>query len=370
MLQRFLLVMLSVLAVLNGCRKELVWRPADDMVLVSSETLKSADLRMLWQINLPIKTTENVDRMFVFDKFLYVLTDRNYLFCIDRQKAAVRFSLQLTSVGLPVSGPSYYDGGLLFTVGSGLLVLDPVAGALTETGKLNLGGESAACPIVRNTSHIFAASANRRLYAIIANEQYQQDFVVTADNDSLINSVIADEQVVIFSTIAGNIVGISSSEPKKLWQRDITGSILAPIVSDDNWLYVGGRDTKLYKLDINSGTSGWDADFQTGQPLTTSAVIGTDVVYQYAGTNGLYAIDKSDGKMLWQVLTGTGLLAEKGSKAYVFAEPGVVVVIDNDTTEVFLTANLPDVSNYAVNTTDSQIYIADDRGHVAGLIGR
>ena len=358
----FLCLTALVLAGLSGCGNGS--KNAQDE-LVPRQLLDTADLQMNWQVNLPIKKNEEIDRMCVLGDFLYVLTSRNYLFCIAREEGITRFGLELTAPGLPLFEPDYYDGKLWFVVGSKLLVLDPGTGVVTESKKLNVG-KGAACKAVLNSTHLFVAGADRRLHAINVKEKWQ-DFAATADNDSLITSVIADDNFLIFTTKAGNVVSIAPDKPKKRWQYDVSDKITAPIARDGIWLYVGSEDTKLYKLNITTGKAAWKAPFHTGSILFNSAVPGRKVVYQYAGETGLYAIDKNTGTMQWQLKEALGLLAEVNSTAYVFARPGSLVIMDNQTGKKGKTIELANVSDYAVNTTDSTVYVADDKGRVMSI---
>ncbi len=366
MLQRFMLVVFLVAGCVGVAGGASVRKANAGAMLVSPSLLKHAGLQAGWQINLPLKETERVERMFVFDKYLYVLTDQNYLFCIDRARGSIRFCLQLVRSGLKVHEPQYYGGRLLFTVGTQLFILDPAAGAVKESRQLMTIGRGAVCGAQRNAGHIFVAGLDKRLHAIVVDE-YWQEFMVTADNDSLINSIVVDDEFVVFSTQVGNIVMTSAQKAKRLWQRDIPGRINAPIVRDGRWLYVGSENTKLYKLAITSGRSGWETVFQAGAQLTDSVTVGRQAVYQYAGNNGLYAIDKEGGTMLWQVSEGLGLLAEKDETAYVFAEPGVLAVMENSTGKKLYTVNFAGVSRFATNTVDSTIYVADDKGRVMSI---
>ena len=366
MLQRFILVVFLVAGCAGVAGGASVREANAGAMPVSPSLLKEAGLQAGWQINLPLKETERVERMFVFDKYLYVLSDQNYLFCIDRTKGSIRFCLELAGPGLKVHEPQYYAGRLLFTVGTRIFILDPTAGAVKESRRLVNIGRGAVCGAQRNAGHIFVAGLDKRLHAIVAGE-YWQEFMVTADNDSLINSIVVNDEFVVFSTSVGNIVMTSSQKAKRLWQRDIPGRINAPIVRDGRWLYVGSENTKLYKLDITSGRSGWETAFQAGALLADSVTVGRRAVYQYAGNNGLYAIDKDSGKMLWQVSEGLGLLAEKDETAYVFAKPGVLAVMDNETGRELYSVNFAGVTRYAANTTDSTIYVSDDKGRVMSI---
>ena len=334
---------------------------------VSSGLLEHAYLENNWQVNLPVKNMEKVDRMYSFGKYLYVLTNQNYLFCIDKEKGTIRFDIQLTAMGLPVSEPYYYSDKLWFMVGNQLLVLNPAVGSVTESKNLDIVGRNVVCSPVRNSKYIFLAGSDKRLHAIVADE-YWQNFMVTADDDSLITSVIADEERAVFTTKSGSVVCICAWQPDKLWQFNVSGRISAPIIRDKNWLYISCEDTKLYKLDVYTGKSGWDIPFQAEQILVDSARVGKKVIYQYIASKGLYAIDKTSGKKIWHLQEGMDLLTEMGKAAYVLAEPSKLVVMDNDSGRKLFTVDMPTVSGHVANTTDSIIYVSDDTGKVTSIV--
>ena len=167
--------------------------------------------------------------------------------------------------------------------------------------------------------------------------------------------------------VVGNVVGIEADTRKKLWQIDLSDGVVAPIVRDDSWVYIGSKDTKLYKHHVTAGISGWPKPFHAGAKLTKSVVVGDKVLYQYAGHKGVYGINKETGEKLWQVPDGTSMLAEKDNTAYVLAEPGVLVIQDNKTGERLSSVNFASVSKYAANTADAVIYVADDRGRLVSI---
>ena len=89
------------------------------------------------------------------------------------------------------------------------------------------------------------------------------------------------------------------------------------------------------------------------------------IVYQYVRNEGLVAIDKKSGKLIWQLAEGVDLLAEADGKSYVIAKDGKMVVMDNKKRKRLRSVNFAGVSRYAVNTIDSKIYIADETGRIA-----
>jgi outer membrane protein assembly factor BamB len=137
-------------------------------------------------------------------------------------------------------------------------------------------------------------------------------------------------------------------------------------VKDGESLYVASKDTYVYKLDVQEGTVPvWK--HQTGAILDASPRVAGESVYQYVHHKGLSAIDKDSGKLIWQLPEGLDLLAEANKKAYVIADPGTLVVMDNNKAKRLYSIDLEAVSRYASNTTDSRIYVGDDTGRVVCL---
>ena len=85
-------------------------------VLIAPEVLAQADLKMNWQVNLPLKSDESVKRMFEYAGYIYILTDENYMFCIDEKSGGIQFDKQLIAPGLPMTTPVYHNNMLWFMV--------------------------------------------------------------------------------------------------------------------------------------------------------------------------------------------------------------------------------------------------------------
>ena len=208
--------------------------------------------------------------------------------------------------------------------------------------------------------------SDNRLHAI-SPDGYWQAFTATADNDSAINSVTATDSIVVFTTFAGNVVGMQPDAPKKIWQYDISGAIRTNLVTDNEFVYIVGMDAKLYKLNIQTGALAWDMPFHAGAPVLDPAVIGNQAIYLYTDLNGLYAVNKNNGKAVWNVPAGRGALCEAGSKAFVYASPGVLDVMDNKTGEALYSVNFNQVQRYAENMIDSVLYVTDEAGRVMSI---
>jgi outer membrane protein assembly factor BamB len=262
--------------------------------------------------------------------------------------------------------PSFYDGKVIITVGTKLLSIDPYVGDITVNEDMKLVGRSTAYSVVRNAENYYIAGSNKRLAAIDAEEFFLK-FMVSADNDSLITSVIADDQNVIFATESGNVVSMPADSKKPNWQSEIVTGLAAPIVKDKDQIFISGLDMKLYKLNAIDGTPAWQSPFQTGHRLTESARIGKNIVYQYASREGLYAVDRDTGKEIWNLKNGYDLLAEQGSRAYILGKPSKLYIMDNDKPGIQYSLNVAGVTSYAVNTIDSKIYVAGKNGRLMSI---
>ncbi len=333
--------------------------------LVSPAMLNHCGLDVAWHKTLFVKSDEKVERMLIHDKYLVILTDHNFLYCLNRNTGKTLFMVTLATRGLPVCGPSFYENSMMVMVGKKLKIIDMQVGKITATKDFHFVGGSAVFPPIRNDEYFYISSSNKRLFAFDIDKDIVS-FPATSNDDSIINSVIADESHLVFSTEGGDVVRIKTSESKKLWRFQADG-IVASMVRDGEWVYVSSLDRKLYKLNIEDGESGWLSSVLIGESLKDSARVGKKVIYQYGGVKGLFAIDKASGKKLWQIKEGFDLLSENGSRAYTLTQPSKLVVMDNAKGEKLYSVNFAGVSVHAANTEDSMIYVACKKGRVMSI---
>jgi outer membrane protein assembly factor BamB len=332
--------------------------------LVSPELLEHARLRVLWQNELPIREAESLERLFIVGNRIYALSDQNYMVSLNREKGNVIFSRPLAPAGIPVVGLEPYQDKLISVIGNKLVEIDPETGIESYAKILEFG---VICPVVRNNSFFYISWPDRRLHTLHADNKVQV-FEAAAENESMITSIVADEWFVIFGTDAGNVISITPDRPKRLWQFDAADAIAGPIVRDGMSLFFASKDTNVYRIDIvNPVMTELVWKYQIPSIPTKSPRVTRQVVYQYAPVKGLAAIDKQRGSLLWLLPQGVELLAESAGKAFVFTNAGTLVAMDNARAKLLFTVNFASVSRYAVNTTDSKIYIADERGRVACL---
>ena len=329
--------------------------------LVSAELLKEADLEILWENKLPIRPGEDLDKLIILDNRIYGFSNRNYMVSLNRNKGNMIFSRYITHMGLPVFGLGLYGDELFSVAGSQLVQIDADSGSNISSKRLEF---SAACPAARNRSYFYVAGTDRRMRTFRSEDKVLV-FEVAAEDDSRIVSAVADEDFVVFATDTGSCISIAPDEAAKLWQFDASGGVAEPIVKDSESLFASSMDTNIYRLNIRTGKLIWK--YQMGAMLKKGPVVTEDMVYQYARNEGLSAIDKASGKLLWKLKDGDGLLAEAPGKTYVITSEKTLVVMDNKKFKQMHSVALGDVSIYAANTADSKMYIADKKGRIACL---
>lgn len=329
--------------------------------LVSPQLLEAAALKMSWRTKLPLGKGESLSRLFQRANRIYALSNRNYLVSLNRKTGEVIFNETVAVAGLPVLGLELYNNDLISVIGNELTEVNPETGIRRK--RLTYG---VVCPAVRNSTHYYLAGADKRLHALRASDKVHL-FELAADNNSMITSIIADKQFVVFATDAGNVVCIPPNKPVKLWQFDAADAIAGPIVRDLYSLFFASKDTNVYRLDLGTPAAEFVWKHQTAAMLDKAPSVTPDVVYQYVRSKGLSAIDRRTGKLIYQVPGGVDLLAEAGGIAYIITKVRRLVVMDNRKAKRLYTINLVGVSKYVTNVTDSRIYIADDSGRIVCL---
>lgn len=329
--------------------------------LVSPELLDAGNLQAIWENKLPIQNGESLERLFIIDGRIYALSSKNYMVALNKEKGNVIFSKEIAPAGFPVIGLELYGQELFSVTGNNLVEINTEFGAERSSLRLKYG---VACPAVRNKSYFYVAGSDKRVHVLQADNKVQI-YEVAAESDSAITSLIASDDFIVFATEAGDVISVLAGQAKKIWNFNAADGIAGPIIRDGKWLFVSSEDTNVYKLNILTGQLIWK--YQTGGILERGPVVTANAVYQHARGEGLTAIDKEKGESIWVMEEGVDLLAEADGKAYVITSVGTLVVMDNVKKKRVYTMNISDVTRYAVNVKDSNIYIGDDLGRIACL---
>jgi len=333
--------------------------------LISPKLLEHAKLKIRWQNKLPLKKSEHLARLVILGEHLYAFSSRNYMVSLNPENGDMMFGRSVAPAGFAIVGLQRYENELISIIGNRLVELDAKSG---KELRCKHPGFGLVCPAVRNNSFFYLAGTDRRLHALQADDMVKV-YEAAAQNDSMITSILAEDNLVVFATDAGNVIGVRPDRAVQLWQFDAAGGIVGPIVKEESSLFFASKDTNVYRVEMaGPGSVRLIWKCQTDAVLDKAPRLTAKVVYQQVGVKGLVAIDKKSGRILWQLAEGVDLLAEAQDKAYVITKLKTLAVMDNIHAKMLYSVNFAPVSRYAANTRDARIYIASRDGRVACLI--
>jgi len=345
-LRNFYLICLAVLMAFMFCSTQASAK-------VTNELLKEAKLNVAWQSAIALNPKEKVQQMTVLGGHIYVLTNSNYLFCLDRNDGRAIFSISAANAGLPVSQPTEFNDVAYFAAANDLLAVNLQTGSEMFRNKIEFPMSSR--PAV-NANYFYLPGMDKQLH-VLRRDMFQE-FRVNPDDRSGITSVVANDNSIAFATNSGKVYCMDANEPVKRWQFNAVGAIEAALTKTNGSIYVSSKDTNLYKVDANSGKMLWK--FYTGSTLTVPARAIDKTVYQYAINKGVYAIDANSGKQLWLSADGADLLAEDNNTAYIISKKNICEVMDNAAAQRLYTLNFDAVTAFATNPYDAKIYVMED----------
>lgn len=329
--------------------------------LVSRALLDPVNLAAVWQATLPVRADEGLDMLAVLDDRLYIRSGQNYVWSLDRHSGDVIFGRSIAPAGFPILGWDVYEDRIITVIDNQVIELNADTGARERVTDLDL---SIIAPVVRNSEFFYVSASDRRLHLFQASNMVER-LKVSADNDSLITSVLAGEDMVVFATDLGNLVAMQPDAPVKLWQFDAPQAVAGHVVREGNSFFFANKDTSVYRVDaVAPGQAGLLWRYQTEAVLDRKPRVTTTTVYQYAPGRGVTAIGRQSGEALWTLPEGVDLLAESGNRAYVFTQYRTLVVMDNTSGQRLYWVNFADVSDYAANVLDAKLYVADQSGRI------
>ena len=102
----------------------------------------------------------------------------------------------------------------------------------------------------------------------------------------------------------GNIYCLSADKGKLIWQFKTQAAVLGCPLIDNNKVYIGGSDHHFRALDLNTGKELWNFDGLDG-PVVSKPVLYKGIVIFGAWDKNLYALNTSDGKLIWKWNNGS-----------------------------------------------------------------
>jgi outer membrane protein assembly factor BamB len=188
--------------------------------------------------------------------------------------------------------------------------------------------------------------------------------------------------LVMFGTIAGQVVALDSSTGEEKWHAQVSSEVLAPPATNGDVVVVQTQDDKVFGLDAATGTQRWMYDSTpavltlrgTGAPLVTNhlAIAGLS-------SGKVVALDTQNGVPAWEtpvavpqgrselerVVDIDGGLLLNGSTLYVSSYQGRMAGLDLESGRILWQR---DASSYSgVAQGFGNVYVALANGTVEGV---
>ncbi len=142
-----------------------------------------------------------------------------------------------------------------------------------------------------------------------------------------------DGHRIIFGTHSGHITCIDSRDGSLIWRTavDPAGFCAAPAVYPGRLgksIYVGSPSGKVYSLNAFLGVKQWE--FQARGAVVCTPAQGQDKIFFGAWDNNLYALDQTDGTLVWEAALGRQIYYSPWADPVYFANK-VLTVTPYDT---------------------------------------
>jgi outer membrane protein assembly factor BamB len=116
------------------------------------------------------------------------------------------------------------------------------------------------------------------------------------------SSPAVDDQRVYFGALDGKVYCLNLFTGEKLWDVQTGSEVVSSPAVEGNLVVIGSCDSTLYALDVTDGSEEWS--FKAGGTIMSHPTIVDSVVYVGCGDHKLYAINLADGSEAWSFSTG------------------------------------------------------------------
>ena len=215
------------------------------------EPIAALDLTTLkrqWELTLPTINTSPMS----WDKYIYVGTENNQIFCLNRNSGDKVWSLAARSTlfGVPAE-----DGGQLYftDVKGNIYCLDGKTGTIIWEQHLD---------------------------------------------ENIYNGPVIGNKYIFVGTTSGYFYALEPDSGEIVWNFDSRGSIYGHAAYKNGIVYFGNNAHFVYALDEDNGEVIWQ--FKSKGINNTAPLVGLDLLYFSSWDKSFYALDRYDGKMIYR----------------------------------------------------------------------
>jgi hypothetical protein len=193
------------------------------------------------------------------------------------------------------------------------------------------------------------------------------------------------QNLLVVGNSDGIVFGLDAQTGSERWRFETAGAALnsadfgfdrrqisaSPVLSE-GVVYIGSRDASLYALDASDGALLWAFDEDSAWIITTAAVTEDRVFSARSSSGNIRAIDRNTGREIWRVEAGAYVYSSPtvaGSTLYIGQGDGDFVALDVESgaERWVYRAGAAIYSTPVVH--DDRVYVGSDDGFVYAFSG-
>lgn len=329
---------------------------------IPRDILDKAGLEVLWNIDLPMLRSKRVEHIFYRNGRVYAVDDRNTLIAVEGETGIVEWTTRLAGATEGCSTPTFPDGTILLVVGNTLVQVRASDGTILAQHEPDV---SITTNAVRADSLFLFGGGDRRFHALKAKTWIPEWRTLVRRQPR--GSVATTGDRVFFVTRDNTLYVSRTLDRELVWKFQANGSLCGVLVDGDQCL-LPSEDTTLYCLNPSNGRVLWQ--HLSGGRLEELPVVTTNAIYQPVAGKSLLCVEREarEGQRVrWELPDGRCLLSENGDRTYALTHSNTLAVMDNARGQVILTFYTPGTELAVSNIEDNLIVLASRDGNVLAL---
>ena len=368
MKQHLWIGLLSVATLVTGCKSKQAPPPVIEFHPVAVNNFAKT-----WTVDLGLAKRAKPTNVYVFDNLIIVYADDNTAHVVDRQSGQLKYVHPLPLDAGTLHAPSVIGDRIIYPATSTIKVYSVKTGSLMNELNYHFAIRSSG---TGNGSNFYISADYPNGGRIVALDLNRKDSlprweIMTVA--SVRGAPILYGGIVYAAADDGKVFAVSE-ERGSVWSLDDSyegafrtgGQIVADIRVDETAVYVASIDTKLVALNRSNGKIIWQ--YIAGIPLEHGPMTTNDSVYIYVKGQGLTAINKLQGDYLrkprWSKPNAEKFLADDDKFTYVLLASGQVAALDKANGDQKFISTRNDLTCFGVNTKDGLVYATDAKGNL------
>ncbi|MDR0900630.1 MAG: PQQ-binding-like beta-propeller repeat protein [Methanobrevibacter sp.] len=197
----------------------------------------------------------------------------------------------------------------------------------SEKWNQNFNGTIIASPIIKGND-LFIGTDEYMYSYNIEEEKVNWKFKVSKPIES---TATINEEILYFGADNGKVYALNANDGSKVWEKEIGGKVKSsPAIANDT-LYIGSTNGKIVGLRISDGSELWN--YVTGDAVTSSPAITDEKVYIGSQDGTLYSLKGSDGSIVWKYELGNKIISSptldtRENSLFIGSDNGYITSLD------------------------------------------